>query len=200
MDTYPTHTWMLRLAGIIPSKWSLRPTQDQSDRGVVDEWSVFRDLYDKGKLARLEEEDFKKFTDQFQRLANEVFQRAQIVAATPAMIAAEDFKQKTFTNIINDETSVTTVLETLATFTDIMSDETSVTTALETLAAWRSDETLILIGDDLQLDPPVFTGPADNPFFRHMTTFTFARFRDLHMPAFLLNEQMRMPAGMIINQ
>ena len=30
-----------------------------------------------------------------------------------------------------------------------------------------------------------------------MTTSKFARFRDLHMPAFLLNEQMRMPAGMI---
>ena len=30
-----------------------------------------------------------------------------------------------------------------------------------------------------------------------MQTSTFARFRDLNFPAFLLNEQMRMPAGMM---
>ena len=70
----------------------------------------------------------------------------------------------------------------------------SVTTTLETLAAWRSNETLILIGNDLQLAPPAFTGAEENLSFKTMAMSAFARFSDLHMRAFLLNEQMRVPA------
>lgn len=71
------------------------------------------------------------------------------------------------------------------------------TTQLELLTAWRSVENLILIGDDFQLSPPVLTMPTENPFCRIMGYSPFARFRDLHMPAFLLNEQMRMPADLM---
>ena len=73
----------------------------------------------------------------------------------------------------------------------------SVTTLLELLSAWRSTEKLVWIGDDCQLEPLVFTGPMENPFHRTMEYSPFARFRDLYVPDFLLNEQMRMPAGMM---
>ena len=79
----------------------------------------------------------------------------------------------------------------------VLNDETSVTTALELLTAWRSIENLVMIGDDNQLAPPVFTGAEQNPFYRLMAYSPFARFRALHGPAFLLTEQMRMPAGMM---
>lgn len=104
-------------------------------------------------------------------------QRAHIVACTPAVVSSELLKSINFNDVINDETSVTTMLE--------------------LLSAWRSDEKLVLIGDHFQLAPPVFTAAAENPFCRIMGHSPFARFRDLHMPAFLLNEQMRMPAGMM---
>lgn len=93
------------------------------------------------------------------------------------MVVSDDFKTNIFDNVINDETSITT--------------------ALKTLTAWRSNETLVMIGDDFQLALPVLTGLSENPSYQAMSTSTFACFRDLHMPAFLLNEQMRMPAGMV---
>lgn len=67
---------------------------------------------------------------------------------------------------------------------------------LELLSAWRSIEKLILIGDNFQLKPLVFTGPVENPFHRTIHSL-FSRFQDLHIPAFLLNEQMSMPTEMM---
>lgn len=167
----------MKLAGIGPSKWSQQPTTEQVETDVRDEWAIFRALWSKEKLGRLEDKEWDDFKKPFSRLASEVVQRAQIIARTPAVVSSELLKSINFNGVINDETSVTTMLE-------LLSD-------------WRSDEKPILIGDDFQLAPPVFTAPAENPFCRIVGHSPFARFRDLHMPAFLLNEQMRMPAGLI---
>lgn len=174
---FAIHTWMLKLAGIVPSKWSQQPTQEQVATGVRDEWVEFRALWSKQKVTRLEAKEWEGFKKSFSRLATEVLQRAHIIACTPATVSSELLKPVNFNDVINDETSVTTMLE--------------------LLSAWRSIENLVLIGDDFQLKPPVFTGPAENPFHRTIEYSPFARFRDLHMPAFLLNEQMRMPLGMM---
>ena len=107
----------------------------------------------------------------------EVIHRAQIIACTPAVVTWDLFKNKTFSDILNDESSVTTTLE--------------------LLCAWRQHENLILIDGDFQLQPPVFIGSEENPFYNTMQHSSFARFRDLDMPAFLLTDQMRMPAGMM---
>ena len=73
---------------------------------------------------------------------------ARILAATPEVVASENVKQKAFEDFINDEASVTI--------------------ALETLVARRFKETLIAIGDDLQLASRAFTGIEEDPFFRIM--------------------------------
>ena len=174
---FAIHIWMLRLSGVIEGSWSLKPDEEQLANGAVDESLGFRSLWAQSKKGRLEGKDWEEFGKIFTRLYSEVIQRADIIAATPAVVASEALKPKVFHDVINDETSVTT--------------------ALETLTSWRSTETLMLIGDHLQLNPPVFTGEAENPFYRIMQTSTFARFRELNFPAFLLNEQMRMPAGMM---
>ena len=61
-------------------------------------------------------------------------------------------------------------------FNDVINDETSMTTALEVPTAWRSNENLILIGDDLQLATPVYTVAAENPFFKTLGISIFARY------------------------
>ena len=102
-----------RYNSIIPSKWSLQPTPEQIEKGTIDEWLTFRELWPKGREARLQDEEWDIFTKQFARLANEVIQRADIVIATPAVVASEMMKGKKFNDVINDETSMTTVLEVL---------------------------------------------------------------------------------------
>lgn len=166
-----------RYNSIIPSKWSLQPTPEQIEKGTIDEWLTFPELWLNGREARLQDEELDIFTKQFVRLANEVIQRAEIVIATPAMVASEMTKAKKFNDVINDETSMTT--------------------ALEVLMAWRSNKNIILIGDDLQLASPVYIVAVENLFFKTLGISMFARYRDLYMPAFLLNGQMRMPAGMM---
>lgn len=125
----------------------------------------------------MQDEEWDIFTQQFVRLANEVIQRADNVIATPAVVASEVMKAKKFNDVINDETSMSTTLE--------------------VLMAWRSNTNLILIRDDLQLASPVYIVAVENLFFKTLGNSMFARYRDLYMPAFLLNEQMRMPAGMM---
>ena len=174
---FAIHTWVLKIAGILPSKWGKQPNEEQVKAGAIDEWSTFRDLYAKNKLGRLEDQDWLAFKEHFGRLAMEVIHRAHIIACTPAVATSDLLKGKTFGDVLNDETSVTT--------------------SLELLCAWRQIENLVLIGDDFQLKPPVFTGSQENPFYKMMEYSTFARFRDLDMPAFLLTDQMRMPAGMM---
>ena len=168
---------MLKLSGIFPSKWSQQPTPEQVETDVRDEWATFRALWSKQKLSRLEDKEWDEFKKAFSRLAGGVLQRADIIACTPAAVASESLKAKNFDDVLNDETSGTT--------------------ALELLTAWRSVERLIMIGDDYQLALPVFTTSTENPFCRIMGHSPFVRFRDLHTSALLLNEQKRMPAGMI---
>ena len=132
---FSIHTWMLKLAGIVPSKWSQQPTAAQVETGVRDEWAEFRALWSKQKLGRLEDKEWDDFKKAFSRLASEVVQRAHIVACTPAVVSSEQLKSVNFNGVINDETSVTMMLG--------------------LFSAWRSDEKLVLIGDDFQLAPPV---------------------------------------------
>ena len=152
-------------------------TEDQLAAGGHDDWSTFRGLYFEMKVSRLEDDAWKTFKEQFARIAGEVNQRARIIACTPPVVDSELLKAKRFDDIINDETSVTT--------------------ALKALVAWRGDETLIQIGDDNELKPPVFTEKEKNPFYKTMEYSPFASFRDLDMPAFLLTDQKRRPAGMM---
>ena len=67
-----------------------------------------------------------------------MIQRAPIITCTPPVVDSNLLKNKNFDDVINDETSVTTTLE--------------------ALVAWRTTENLVLVGDDNQLRPPVFTG------------------------------------------
>lgn len=144
-----------RYNSIIPSKWSLRPTPEQIEKGTIDEWLTSRELWLKGREARLQDEEWNIFTKQFVRLANEVIQRADIVITTPAVVASEMMKAKKFKDVTNDETSMTT--------------------ELEVLMAWRSNKNLILIGDDLQLASPVHIVAVENLFFKTLGISMFAR-------------------------
>ena len=101
---------------------------------------------------------------------------ANVVVCTTTQVASGLFRAKFFDVVINDETSVTTLCE--------------------ILLAWRRHETLILIGDDEQLGPTVLTAKDKNPMYRTLKDSAFARWRDIYMPAFRLDEQMRMPVGM----
>lgn len=56
---FAIHTWMLKLAGVVPSKWSLQPTRDQVKAGARDEWAKFRMLWTQMKSSRLEDEDWE---------------------------------------------------------------------------------------------------------------------------------------------
>lgn len=172
---FAIHTWILKLTGTTVSSQAIESTPEQIEMGTIDEWLTFRELWLKGREARLQDEGWDIFTKQFVRLANEVIQRADIVIATPAVVASEMMKAKKFNDVINDETSMTA--------------------ALEVLMAWRSNKNLILIGDDLQLASPVYIGAVENLFFKTLGISMPARYRDLYMPANLLNEQMRMRAG-----
>ena len=118
---------MLRLANIIPGKWSLQPTAEQLAAGLTDEWAEFRNLYNEMKVRRLDEDEWNLFKDKFARLASEVVHRARIITCTPPVVDSKLFKAKHFDDMINDETSVTT--------------------SLELLCAWRQIENLVLIGD-----------------------------------------------------
>lgn len=89
---FATHTWMLRLAGIIASKWSQQPTAEQIATGVRDEWVTFKNLYSKQKLVRSVKKEWEDFKSQFLRLAGEVMQQADIFACTLAAVASEMLK------------------------------------------------------------------------------------------------------------
>ena len=222
---FAVHTWMLRLSGVIHGSWSLKPTQKQLEDNVVDEWLGFRTLWTQSKKGRLEGTAWQNFGKEFDHRHEEVIHRADIIAATPAVVASETLKSKAFHDVISDETSATTALETLSSwrstetliligdnlrleppvftseaenpFYRIMRTSTFATNYISCMRYACSAETLIPIGDDLQQDPPVFTGRKENPFYRTMQDSTFARLRDLHFPAFLLKEQMHMPRGMM---
>lgn len=82
---FAIHTWMLKLAGIVPSKWSQQPTAQQVATGVRDEWVQFRALWSRQKIGRIEDQEWDDFKKAFSRLATEVVQRADIIACTPAV-------------------------------------------------------------------------------------------------------------------
>lgn len=124
----------------------------------------------------LNEEQWIEFGKRLVQISKTAVQFALIVVCTPTQVASDLIKDKQFDLVINDETSVITVCE--------------------ILVAWRPKETLILIGDDEQMGPTVLTGREKNPICRILRDPGFARWRDAYMPAFRLDEQMRMPVGM----
>ena len=126
------------------NEWESLLQLHQVETGVRDEWATCRALLSKQKLSRLENNEWDEFKKTFSRLATEIVQRAHIIVCTPAIASSELLKPTNFNEVINDETLVTTMLE--------------------LLYAWRSIEKLILIEDDFQLKPLVFTGPVENPF------------------------------------
>ena len=161
---FALHTWMLKFAGVIPSKHSQQPSQGQLDQSVQDPWESFRLRYGRSKTETLLDDNWKALLADNVNLAKAVLRKANIVVCTTTAVSADIFKGFTFDLSANDETSVTT--------------------ACETLQMWRGTEWLMLVGDDQQLGPVVTTGPMENPMHRQLEYSTFARFHDLLFPDF----------------
>ena len=54
---FTIYTWILKLADIIPSKFSLKPTSEVIANGTIDEWADFRTLWGKMDTVVLDDEE-----------------------------------------------------------------------------------------------------------------------------------------------
>lgn len=175
-DMLSTHGF-LKLVGIIFGPYCVGPTVDQIAAGAKDHWASFDYRYAQMKHKVQTKEEWKIVKDNIAELAQEVISRANIICATATIAATRLMKGKVFDILINDDTSVTT--------------------ALKTLLFWKgTHETLVYIGGDVQLCPVVITGPEENPFCKLLGYSTFAPFRDMLLPSYLLNVRGRMTAGL----
>ena len=164
------HTWILKFSGILESEHPL----ESSDS--ADEISVFRDLYEKSKTQKLNEDEWTKFKKAMSAIAEVVLQAADVILATTIQSQTDLLKNIVFQHVIIDETSVLT--------------------HAELLCAWRGTEVITLIGDVKQLPTTVLSTSGQNPFAGALSYGPFQRFADLGLRVFVLRHVMRMSAGL----
>lgn len=159
------HTWVLKFANIIPSPYNTDPNT----------WAEFRPLCRKADHQKLNDAEWAKFKAVFLGIADKVLRTCDVVIATAIQAQTELLK-----NIV---------------FQQGVIDEISIATHGEMLCAWRSAESLTLIGDGKQLPSTVLTTTAQNSFAMIQGFGPFQRWSELCMPVFLLKEVMRLTAG-----
>lgn len=170
------HTWVLKFAGIIDSKWSTKPRQEQNEKGTPDPWAGFRELYAKSDRQRLNEKEWAQLKKDLMELAQTTLRAADVIIATAIQGETNLLKHIFFQHTIIDEISVTT--------------------HGELLCAWKGAETVTLIGDSRQLRTRVLTTPTQNPFANVQSHGPLQRWSALGMPVFRLTETMRMTVGL----
>ena len=159
-------TWMLKLAGIIESPFN------NSQR-----WTTFRLLWNSNQSESLGEEDWKMLKEEIKVLMDEVIARADVVVTTPVQLAGDLFKKKKFRLVINDEASVSRLVE--------------------TLLGWKGVESFISIGDPKQMTTTVMSNRDTNPFHKIIADVLLPRWKALGMKTFTLTQQSRMTTGLI---
>ena len=167
--------WQLQWAGIIPSDHSRRPTAEQKASGANDSWGRWALLDNKAQTQALNIDEWNEWKETGEAMVKDIIKTASIVLATLVQRSLKLLKDIGFDNVLIDEGSTPS--------------------HGDALCAWPKNDKVTIIGDEKQLGTTTTTKADVNPFIRCQQHSLSRRLRDMGLPCFFLNQQMRMTAG-----